>query len=72
MLPCLYIKSTLSTLKNLCGFEVKNDPRIQFRYMFDLSDESTVWAYIEIPCYQYFWGASVFGRAFPINRSAKA
>lgn len=30
------------------------------RYMFNLSDESIVWAYIENPYYQYFCGAKLF------------
>ena len=40
------------------------------RYMFDLSDESIVWAYIENPYYQYFCGEKVFQYAFPIDRSS--
>ena len=40
------------------------------RYMFDLSDESIVWAYIENPYYQYFCGETVFQYAFPIDRSS--
>jgi IS5 family transposase len=40
------------------------------RYMFDLSDESIVWAYIENPYYQYFCGEQVFQYAFPIDRSS--
>ena len=40
------------------------------RYMFDLSDESIVWAYIENPYYQYFCGEKVFQHAFPIDRSS--
>jgi IS5 family transposase len=38
--------------------------------MFDLSDESIVWAYIENPYYQYFCGETVFQYAFPIDRSS--
>jgi len=40
------------------------------RYMFDLSDERIVWAYIENPYYQYFCGEQVFQHAFPIDRSS--
>jgi IS5 family transposase len=40
------------------------------RYMFNLSDESIVWAYIENPYYQYFCGEEVFGHKFPIDRSS--
>ena len=40
------------------------------RYMFNLSDESIVWAYIENPYYQYFCGEKVFQHAFPIDRSS--
>ncbi|BAF71397.1 IS5-like element ISSlsp2 family transposase [Sulfurovum sp. NBC37-1] len=40
------------------------------RYMFDLSDESIVWAYIENPYYQYFCGEKVFQHTFPIDRSS--
>jgi IS5 family transposase len=40
------------------------------RYMFDFSDESIVWAYIENPYYQYFCGETVFQYAFPIDRSS--
>lgn len=40
------------------------------RYMFDLSDESIVWAYIENPYYQYFCGEKVFKHTFPIDRSS--
>jgi len=40
------------------------------RYMFDLSDESIVWAYIENPYYQYFCGEKVFQYTFPIDRSS--
>jgi len=40
------------------------------RYMFNLSDESIVWAYIENPYYQYFCGEKVFRHAFPIDRSS--
>ena len=40
------------------------------RYMFDLSDESIVWAYVENPYYQYFCGEKVFQYAFPIDRSS--
>jgi len=40
------------------------------RYMFNLSDESIVWAYIENPYYQYFCGEKVFQYAFPIDRSS--
>jgi IS5 family transposase len=40
------------------------------RYMFNLSDESIVWAYIENPYYQYFCGEKVFQYTFPIDRSS--
>jgi len=40
------------------------------RYMFDLSDESIVWAYVENPYYQYFCGEKVFQHTFPIDRSS--
>ncbi len=40
------------------------------RYMFSLSEESIVWAYIENPYYQYFCGEKVFQHAFPIDRSS--
>jgi len=40
------------------------------RYMFNLSDESIVWAYIENPYYQYFCGEKVFRHTFPIDRSS--
>ncbi len=40
------------------------------RYMFNLSDESIVWAYIENPYYQYFCGEKVFQHTFPIDRSS--
>ena len=40
------------------------------RYMFDLSDERIVWAYIENPYYQYFCGEKVFQYAFPVDRSS--
>lgn len=40
------------------------------RYMFNLSDESIVWAYIENPYYQYFCGEKVFQHSFPIDRSS--
>lgn len=40
------------------------------RYMFNLSDESIVWAYIENPYYQYFCGEEVFRHDFPIDRSS--
>ncbi len=40
------------------------------RYMFNLSDETVVWAYIENPYYQYFCGEIVFQHAFPIDRSS--
>lgn len=40
------------------------------RYMFNLSDENIVWAYIENPYYQYFCGEKVFQHAFPIDRSS--
>jgi IS5 family transposase len=40
------------------------------RYMFNLSDESIVWAYIENPYYQYFCGEKVFRHDFPIDRSS--
>ena len=40
------------------------------RYMFNLSDESIIWAYLENPYYQYFCGAKVFEHAFPIDRSS--
>jgi len=40
------------------------------RYMFDLSDESIVWAYVENPYYQYFCGEKVFRHSFPIDRSS--
>ena len=40
------------------------------RYMFNLSDESIVWAYIENPYYQYFCGNKVFEHNFPIDRSS--
>lgn len=40
------------------------------RYMFNLSDESIVWAYIENPYYQYFCGEEVFQHNFPIDRSS--
>ena len=38
--------------------------------MFDLSDESIVWAYVENPYYQYFCGEKVFQHTFPIDRSS--
>jgi IS5 family transposase len=38
--------------------------------MFNLSDESIVWAYIENPYYQYFCGEEVFRHKFPIDRSS--
>ena len=37
------------------------------RYMFDLSDESIIWAYIENTYYQYFYGGKVFQHTFPIG-----
>ena len=40
------------------------------RYMFNLSDESIVWAYVENPYYQYFCGEKVFKHTFPIDRSS--
>ncbi len=40
------------------------------RYMFNLSDESIVWAYIENPYYQYFCGEKIFQHTFPIDRSS--
>jgi len=40
------------------------------RYMFNLSDESIVWSYIENPYYQYFCGEKVFQHAFPIDRNS--
>jgi IS5 family transposase len=40
------------------------------RYMFDLSDERVVWAYLENPYYQYFCGEKVFQHRFPIDRSS--
>lgn len=40
------------------------------RYMFDLNDESIVWAYIENPYYQYFCGEKIFQYTFPIDRSS--
>ncbi len=40
------------------------------RYMFDLSDESIVWAYVENPYYQYFCEEKVFQHTFPIDRSS--
>jgi len=40
------------------------------RYMFNLSDESIVWTYIENPYYQYFCGELVFQHTFPIDRSS--
>ena len=40
------------------------------RYLFNLSDESIVWAYIENPYYQYFCGEKVFQHTFPIDRSS--
>ncbi len=40
------------------------------RYLFDLSDESIVWSYIENPYYQYFCGEKVFQHTFPIDRSS--
>ena len=40
------------------------------RYMFNLSDESIVWAYIENPYYQYFCGEKYFRHDFPIDRSS--
>ena len=40
------------------------------RYMFNLSDESIVWAYIENPYYQYFCGEKVFQHAFAVDRSS--
>ena len=40
------------------------------RYLFDLSDERIVWAYIENPYYQYFCGEKVFQHTFPIDRSS--
>ena len=40
------------------------------RYMFNLSDESIVWAYIENPYYQYFCGEKFFRHDFPIDRSS--
>ena len=40
------------------------------RYMFNLSDESIVWAYIENPYYQYFCGEKVFQHTFPVDRSS--
>ena len=43
---------------------------LYLRYMFDLSDESIVWAYMENPYYQYFCGEKVFQHTFPIDRSS--
>ena len=40
------------------------------RYMFNLSDESIVWTYIENPYYQYFCGSKVFEHEFPCERSS--
>jgi len=40
------------------------------RYMFNLSDEKIVWAYIENPYYQYFCGEKIFQHKFPIDRSS--
>jgi IS5 family transposase len=40
------------------------------RYMFNLSDERVVWAYLENPYYQYFCGEKVFQHRFPIDRSS--
>jgi len=40
------------------------------RYMFNHSDESIIWAYIENPYYQYFCGEKVFRHSFPIDRSS--
>ena len=40
------------------------------RYMFDLSDENIIWAYVENPYYQYFCAEKVFQHTFPIDRSS--
>ena len=40
------------------------------RYMFNLSDERVVWAYLENPYYQYFCGEQVFQHRFPLDRSS--
>jgi IS5 family transposase len=40
------------------------------RYMFNLSDERVVWAYLENPYYQYFCGEKVFQHRFLLDRSS--
>ena len=40
------------------------------RYMFNLSDERVVWAYLGNPYYQYFCGEKVFQHRFLLDRSS--
>jgi IS5 family transposase len=40
------------------------------RYMFNLSDERVVWAYLGNPYYQYFCGEKVFQHRFLLDRNS--